>query len=74
MQLHEALLRQGYLHAADEGLAVTQAGAEWFAHQGIHAALVARQRRMLAPAAGEPASNDATPRAAQKRAQAQAST
>lgn len=69
VQLHEALLRQGYLHAADEGLAVTQAGAEWFAHQGINAALVARQRRMLAPAAGEAASNDTVPRTA-RRAQA----
>ena len=47
VQLHEALLRQGYLHAADDGLAVTQAGAEWFAHQGIDTAVVARQRRML---------------------------
>ena len=47
VQLHEALLRQGYLHAADNGLAVTRAGAEWFAHQGIDTAVVARQRRML---------------------------
>ena len=47
VQLHEALLRQGYLHAADDGLAVTPAGAEWFAHQGIDTAVVARQRRML---------------------------
>ncbi|MCO4094809.1 MAG: helix-turn-helix transcriptional regulator [Acidovorax sp.] len=47
VQLHEALLRQGYLHATDNGLAVTRAGAEWFAHQGIDTAVVARQRRML---------------------------
>ncbi|MDH4426471.1 MAG: helix-turn-helix domain-containing protein [Acidovorax sp.] len=47
VQLHEALLRQGYLHAADNGLAVTRAGSEWFAHQGIDTAVVARQRRML---------------------------
>ncbi|RZJ13975.1 MAG: ArsR family transcriptional regulator [Acidovorax sp.] len=47
VQLHEALLRQGYLVASDEGLALTEAGAEWFAHQGIDTAGVARQRRML---------------------------
>ena len=48
VQLHEALLRQGYLNAAgDGGLAVTPAGAEWLAHQGIDTAVVARQRRML---------------------------
>ena len=47
VQLHEALLRQGYLHAADGGLAVTPAGAEWFAHQGIDTTAAARQRRML---------------------------
>ncbi len=47
VQLHEALLRRGYLHAADDGLAVTRAGAEWFAHQGIDTEVVARQRRML---------------------------
>ncbi|MFI8615844.1 ArsR/SmtB family transcription factor [Acidovorax sp. NPDC077693] len=47
VQLHEALLRQGYLHAADGGLALTTAGAEWFAQQGIDTAVVERQRRML---------------------------
>jgi len=47
VQLHEALLRQGYLQSAEDGLAVTQAGEEWFAQQGIDTALVARQRRML---------------------------
>ncbi|WP_298210482.1 helix-turn-helix domain-containing protein [Acidovorax sp.] len=47
VQLHEALLRQGYLRPAGDGLTVTTAGAEWFAHQGIDTAEVARQRRML---------------------------
>ena len=43
----DQLLRQGYLHAADGGLAVTPAGAEWFAHQGIDTTAAARRRRML---------------------------
>lgn len=47
VQLHEALLRQGYLQPGDEGLAVTPAGEQWFARQGVDTAVVARQRRML---------------------------
>ena len=47
VQLHEALLRQGYLQACDDGITVTAAGADWFAHQGIDTAAAARQRRML---------------------------
>ncbi|PJI95321.1 ArsR family transcriptional regulator [Acidovorax sp. 69] len=47
VQLHEALLHQGYLQSTDDGLVLTKAGADWFAHQGIDTAVVARQRRML---------------------------
>lgn len=47
VQLHEALLRLGYLQAHDEGLALTAVGTAWFAHQGIDTVAAARQRRML---------------------------
>jgi DNA-binding transcriptional ArsR family regulator len=47
VQLYEALLRQGLVHATPGGAELTPAGAQWFAGVGIHTAGLAQQRRML---------------------------
>ena len=47
VQLYEALVRQGLLQPAPDGVALTPAGIAWFMQVGIDTAALQRQRRML---------------------------
>lgn len=47
VQLYEALQQQGHLAGTQGGIALTPAGAQWFADQGIDTAALANHRRML---------------------------
>lgn len=47
VQLYEALVRQGLLQPAPDGVALTPAGTAWFTQVGIDTAALQLQRRML---------------------------